>query len=184
MFKSTAHRFRRFGVLCFVYSEPETRRPKLGTRFTRGVFLGYSEINAAYLVGVWRRLNGQFKFVAVETESVKFTDFLVRDADELEPGYNQVSVTVEQMERWQDILEPSHVEIDQELVPSRKDSLGSSKMHVQINKAGLDRIFHVLEWATVEGSRHTAQSEFGAIPPSGTKEPPTTGGVHQIRLSV
>ena len=38
MFKSTAHRFRRFGVLCFAYSEPEARRPKLGTRFTRGAF--------------------------------------------------------------------------------------------------------------------------------------------------
>ena len=87
-FMGMIHKFRRFGVLCYVYNQPETLRPKLSSKFSKGIFLGYAEKTASYLVGVWRTKRGNEEFVTVESESVKLTNLLTRGVDELKSTSN------------------------------------------------------------------------------------------------
>ena len=46
---------------------------------------------------MWRTKRGNEEFVTVESESVKFTNLLVRDVEELKSTSNVVSVTVDEV---------------------------------------------------------------------------------------
>ena len=94
-FMGMIHKLRRLGVLCYVYNQPDTLRPKLSSKYSKGIFLGYAEKTASYLVGTWRTKRGNEEFVQIESESVKFTNLLARDVDELKSTSNVVSVTVD-----------------------------------------------------------------------------------------
>ena len=96
-FKNYLPHFRRFGVLCFALNQPVAERPKLGAKRTPGVFLGYSRTSASYIIGVWKRGKYGLRFDTVESESVKFTDALVRDIQELRPESNSISVSVDRL---------------------------------------------------------------------------------------
>ena len=64
-------------------------------------------------------------------------------------------VTVDQMEKWENVLEPTHIEIDHHLPQRKEDILESGYDHhtvLRINSVGLDRILHVSEWAVNGGS--------------------------------
>jgi hypothetical protein len=91
-------RFKRFGVLSFCYRNPKINRPKLLPARVRGNFLGYASASNSYLIGYWKsEKDGSFSWDTLESESVRFTDFLVRDIQQLRPDSNCISVTVDEL---------------------------------------------------------------------------------------
>ena len=51
-------------------------------------------------MGVWRLRNGREEFIEVETESIKFTNYLVRDVTDLKATSNVVSVSLDEFEKF------------------------------------------------------------------------------------
>ena len=98
LFLQRLERFKRFGVLCFAYRQSERNRPKLLPDRVRGVFLGCSKASNSYLVGCWRvPKHKEAVFETLETESVRFTNYLVRDVAQLRPDSHCVSVSVDEL---------------------------------------------------------------------------------------
>ena len=83
--KFASDSWRRFG--CLAYSKIHTSIPHEADRYERGIFLGYSEVNSTYLVGVWRedrRTKSGQKFTVVENKTVKFDEeILIANVDHL-----------------------------------------------------------------------------------------------------
>jgi len=79
-------RLRRFGCLCYVLDNRALS--KLAPKYLRGVFLGVSDRNSGYLVGVWRRnlrCSAGEKFETIESRDVKFVEsVMVRNIDDLQ----------------------------------------------------------------------------------------------------
>ena len=94
--------------------------------------------------------------MAIESESVKFTNFLVRDINDLRPGENEVRVTVEQMEKWMEVLEPEHAEVDHQIPQPYGDAKDEEYVHHTVlwtlNDTGIDRVFHASQWAPYDQS--------------------------------
>ena len=98
LFLQRLDRFKRFGVLCFAYRQSERNRPKLLPARVRGVFLGCSKASNSYFVGCWRvPKHKEAVFETLETESVRFTNYLVRDVAQLRPDSHCVSVSVDEL---------------------------------------------------------------------------------------
>ena len=160
-FPQIMHRFRRFGCMVFVRKEPATERTTFGAKFWTGVFLGYSDKNAAYLIGIWKWLYGSWKFVAVESESVKFTDVLVREISDLLPGENSVRVTVQEMQKWDENLPETVIE-DEDPLPTcavaenaiQRDDWDAPKA-AKISAEGINLMFDNFHWADSDGSTYS-----------------------------
>ena len=67
-------RFRIFGCECFFLIQPVTKQSKLGAKYNRGVHLGFSPENQAYLVGYWTMEGRQWRWATVQTVDVKFRE--------------------------------------------------------------------------------------------------------------
>ena len=115
LFLHKMEKFKRFGVLCFAYREPKINRPKLQPTRIRGVFLGYSKLSNSYLVGYWRPKGSDFEWAVLESESVRFTDYLVRAVRDLRPDSNSVAVSVDELSSLDSSL-PDTVREDVEVV--------------------------------------------------------------------
>jgi len=90
--------FRRFGCLAYQKVHVLGGLGKLANRFVRGVSLGYSRENSAYLVGSWQRdnrLSAGIRFVVSENRVVKFReDILVKDINALRSDEYRLCVDV------------------------------------------------------------------------------------------
>ena len=66
--------------------------------WVRGIFLGYSRGPNSFLIGYWGFLSGKSpEWVTTESESVRLTDYLVRDINDLRPDSNSVSVSANEL---------------------------------------------------------------------------------------
>ena len=78
--------FRRFG--CLAYSKIHTEVGKLDMKWERGIFLGYSNLNSTYLIGVWRsnkNCASGVRFTVVENRVAKFDeDIIIGNIDDLQ----------------------------------------------------------------------------------------------------
>jgi hypothetical protein len=114
LFRERLDRFRRFGVLCFCYRQPKSNRPKLLAARVRGIFLGYSSFSNSYLVGYYQpNSKGGFNWAVLTSESVRFTDYLVRDVQELRPDSPCVTVSVDELNQ----LDSGHETLRMDLEP-------------------------------------------------------------------
>ena len=98
-FMSRIHRFKRFGVLCFALRQPKDARPKLAPARHRGIFLGYAPESNSFKIGIWKQQAKTLKWDILESESVRFTQYLVRDIEHLKPDCGSVAVTVDDLTR-------------------------------------------------------------------------------------
>ena len=85
---------RRFG--CLAYAKDYSQKGKLVDRFIRGIFLGISDDNGAFLIGMWKsdnRSKSGLRFSVFEVRKCKFAeDYLVKNVDDLKPGAKQMLV--------------------------------------------------------------------------------------------
>ena len=81
---------RRFG--CPAFAKVHEKTGVLADRYEKGIHLGCSRVNSAYLFGVWRRnVAGNWVFKVIENSSLKFCeDVLVEDMNSLKVKDNYV----------------------------------------------------------------------------------------------
>lgn len=81
---------RRFGCLVHFLIQPREKVPKLAPKARKGVFLGYSKNNSAWLCGTYvedERYNGGLRWAEFETRDCKFAEnVMVSDIEQLKPG--------------------------------------------------------------------------------------------------
>ena len=86
-----AQYFKPFGTLAYVLREPRDKVGKIDEKFQKAIFLGYSEMNSAYLFGIWvqdgrKKTDDDLEFRVIESRNAKFTEHRVQSLDHLKDG--------------------------------------------------------------------------------------------------
>ena len=158
-------RLKRFGTLSYVQIEDRKKLRKLDDRFEVCVFLGFSQMNSAWLFGTFvpdESRKDHWRWREYESKSAKFTNFLVSDIDSLKDKSTKgVVISPEALEELEALTEGSKY-------PDQETALVEENRE---NRAKLSKLETPVGGGVVKESTFENPENSVSEPPSSSESP-------------